>query len=243
MIEEFIANFEELSPLLTLALGLTIGLQHAFESDHITAISTQITKEKLKEKSSFRALKFLITKSSILGALWGAGHTTSLAIMGMGVFYFAITIPENIFLNFEVLVGIMLVFLGAFSILKYRQGHSHPHKHVDGTLHFDFHKHDDSEHKHGHTSYLIGMIQGLAGSGVLVVFLAASFDSVGMIMSFILFFGMGSIIGMSAISGLIGMPLVLTNRFATFPKIFRYITGAASIGIGASIVFEIIFLV
>jgi len=30
MIEEFIANFEELSPLLTLALGLTIGLQHAF---------------------------------------------------------------------------------------------------------------------------------------------------------------------------------------------------------------------
>ena len=54
---------------------------------------------------------------------------------------------------------------------------------------------------------------------------------------------MGSIIGMSSISGLIGMPLVLTNRFATFPKIFRYITGAASIGIGASIVFEIIFLV
>jgi len=217
-----------------LTLGFTIGLQHAFEPDHIAAVSTQITQEKLKERSSWQALKFSIARSSILGALWGAGHTTTLAIIGIALFYFAINVPENIFSSFELLVGAMLVFLGLFSILKYRQGHMHPHEHKDGSLHFDFHKHDDIEHKHNHASYLIGLVHGLAGSGILVVFLAASFDSAEMIMTFILFFGMGSIIGMSAISGIIGMPLVLVKRFETFPNTFRYATGVASIGIGLS---------
>lgn len=239
MIEEFVANFDELSPLLTLTLGLAMGLQHAFESDHIAAISTQITKEKLKEKSSLNTLKFLITKSSILGALWGAGHTSSLMIVGVVLFYFAISIPESVFSTFEVSVGFMLVFLGSSSILKYSQGHRHPHKHSDDSLHFDFHKHEDSEHKHSHTSYLIGLVHGLAGSGMLVIFIASSLDSFESVFTFILFFGLGSIISMSIISGMIGTPFVLTNKFESFPKIFRYVTGFTSIGIGVSIVYDI----
>ncbi len=241
MIDEIIGQVGILSPFLIMGLGLVIGIQHAFEPDHITAISTQISKSKLTKKSTKQLILESVTKSSLIGVAWGAGHTTTLVLIGFLVYVLAISIQNQIFLGFEFVVGIMLVCLGITTILnkKIRFKHKHPHQHKDGTLHLDEHHHDDSNHKHSHKSYLIGLVHGLAGSGSLVVLTAITFDDVGSMLGFIVIFGVGSIIGMTFVGSLIGLPLAFGNRIGLIQKVFRYIAGTLSLVIGFNIMYQI----
>jgi hypothetical protein len=222
-----------------LGLGLVIGLQHAFEPDHVAAVSTQVSKIKFHQGSS--SIKSAFTKSSLIGILWGAGHTTSILLVGLLVSVFALSIQEGIFDVFESAVGLMLVFLGLSIIFNknlIRFRHRHPHQHVDGTIHFEVHQHDDPNHRHNHRSYLIGLLHGLAGSGSLIVLTTASMHNFELIISLILVFGVGSIIGMVVASGLIGLPFVFSRKFMTIQKVLRYITAIVSIAIGANIIYQ-----
>lgn len=241
MIDEILNQVQTMTPALILTLGLAIGLQHAFEPDHISAVTTQISKRKYKTQAVKQLLKEGAFKSSILGALWGAGHTTTLVIIGLLLFLFSINIPSNIFLGFEFIVGIMLVILAltTFSNKKlFKIKHIHPHLHSNGTLHTHPHNHD-GDHKHTHKSYIIGCIHGLAGSGSLVVLMASTLGDVETVLSFILIFGIGSVIGMTIISSLIGLPFAFTNKFGTASKALRYIACTASLLIGANILYDI----
>jgi len=241
MIDEILNQIQTMTPALILTLGLAVGLQHAFEPDHVSAVTTQISKRKYKIQTVKQLIKESTFKSSIIGALWGAGHTTTLVIIGLLLFLFSINIPSNVFLGFEFIVGIMLVFLAitTFSNKKlFKLRHAHPHAHSNGTLHTHPHDHD-GEHKHTHKSYLIGCIHGLAGSGSLVVLMASTLGDIETVMSFILIFGFGSIIGMTIISNLIGLPFALTNKFGAASKTLRYIACSASLLIGANIIYDI----
>ena len=241
MIDEILNQVQTMTPALILTLGLAVGLQHAFEPDHISAVTTQISKRKYKTQAVKQLLKEGAFKSSILGALWGAGHTTTLVIIGLLLFLFSINIPSNIFLGFEFIVGIMLIILAltTFSNKKlFKMKHTHPHLHSNGTLHIHPHNHD-GEHKHTHKSYIIGCIHGLAGSGSLVVLMASTLGDVETVLSFILIFGIGSVIGMTIISSLIGLPFAFTNKFGTASKALRYIACTASLLIGVKILYEI----
>lgn len=241
MIDEIIGQVGILSPFLIMGLGLVVGIQHAFEPDHVTAIGTQISKSKLTKKSTKQLIQESITKSSILGVAWGAGHTTTLVLIGFLVYALAISIQNQIFSGFEFVVGIMLVFLGITTILnkKIQFKHKHPHQYKDGTIHFEEHNHDDTNHKHSHKSYLIGLVHGLAGSGSLVILTAITFDNVGLMLGFIVIFGVGSMIGMTFVGSLIGLPLVFGNRTGLIQKIFRYTAGTLSLVIGFNIMYQI----
>ncbi len=241
MFEEILLQVQTLTPGIILTLGLAVGLQHAFEPDHLAAVTTQISKRKSKSQTIKQIVSEGTFKSSILGALWGAGHTTTLVIMGLLLFVLAINIPTNIFLGLEFLVGVMLVFLAitTFSNRKlFKIKHMHPHTHENGTFHIHPHEHN-GEHKHTHKSYIIGCIHGLAGSGSLVILTATTLGNIESVLSFILIFGIGSIIGMTLVSSLIGLPFAFTNKIGSANKILRYIAGTASFLIGVNIVFQI----
>jgi high-affinity nickel permease len=241
MFEEILQQVQTMTPALIMTLGLAIGLQHAFEPDHIAAVTTQISKRKSQSYTIKQIVKEGTFKSSILGALWGAGHTTTLVIMGLLMFVLAINIPSNIFLGLEFLVGIMLVFLAftTFSNRKlFKLKHMHPHTHENGTVHIHPHEHNE-EHKHSHKSYIIGCIHGLAGSGSLVVLTATTLGNIESVLSFILLFGIGSVIGMTLVSSLIGLPFAFTDKIGSANKIMRYVAGTASFLIGANIVYQI----
>ncbi len=234
-------NLLDFSPLLALGLGLAIGLEHAFESDHVAAVATRASGTKAGGRIRDVVRKG-IARSSVIGILWGAGHTTTLIIMGLLVYVLAIQIQDNVFTGLEAAVGVMLIVLGTVTILDRRRlfslRHRHPHRHDDGTFHV--HEHSHTDHRHGHKSYIIGLIHGLAGSGSLVVLTAVTLDSAGMVISFILIFGLGSIIGMTLISNLIGLPLALTSRAGSVQRIARYLAGAFSLAIGAHIIYGIL---
>ena len=240
MVEELIAQFQTMTPILIMVAGLAIGLEHAFEADHIAAVATQVSKRRSDSISLAQNLRKNVFKSSLLGIFWGAGHTTTLFFVGLLVFALSIHIQNNIFVGFEFVVGIMLVILGSMaylnkSIFKFR--HIHPHIHEDGTIHTHPHKHEE-EHKHGHKSYVIGCVHGLAGSGSLVVLIASSLGSLELILSFILIFGIGSMFGMAIISGLIGLPFAFTANITKVNRILRYVAGSASLLIGINIMYQ-----
>jgi len=242
MLEFFLTQIQSLTPALVLTLGLAIGLQHAFEPDHIAAVTTQVIRQKNKSQSLKELIKKGALKSSIIGAIWGAGHTTTLVLVGLLVYLFSVNIPDVFFISSEFIVGVMLIFLAITTLSNkklFKIKHKHSHAHKDGTIHTHPHDHG-SDHKHGHKSYLIGCIHGLAGSGVLLVVIAGTLSSIQDILSFILIFGVGSVIGMTVISSLIGIPFALSNKALSLEKTLRYVVGSVSFLIGISIIYEIV---
>jgi len=242
MIEELIKQLPTATPLFVLVAGFVIGLFHAFEPDHVVAVATQNSKSTQKSSLSFfKQIRSGAIKSSILGALWGAGHTSSLVLVSLLIFVFSMNIPNEMFSNFEFGVGVMLVILGIFTYLNRRlvgEKHIHTHTH-DDLVHTHPHTHD-KVHSHGHKSYIIGCIHGLAGSGSLVVLALSTLHDLQTILSFILVFGIGSIVGMMLVSSAIGLPFSLSVYSERINKILRYLVGSISIIIGIDILYNIV---
>jgi len=242
MIEEIIKHLPTATPFFVLVAGFVVGLLHAFEPDHVVAIATQNSKSTQKSSSFFHQISSGAFKSSILGAFWGAGHTSSIVLVSLLLFVFSMNIPIEMLGNFEIGVGIMLVALGFFTYRNKKlvgEKHIHHHTHDDGMIHAHPHTHDKT-HSHGHKSYIIGCIHGLAGSGSLVVLALSTLHDLQTILSFVLVFGIGSIVGMMLVSSAIGLPFSLSLYSERINKILRYFIGSLSIIIGVAILYNIV---
>jgi len=242
MILELTEILHNSSPIIVALVGITIGFQHALEPDHIASITTQVVKMKKTKNSSYGFIKNSL-RTSVLGAMWGAGHTSTILILGILVAGFSLTIPEKIFNGLELGVGIMLIYLASTMILKKKSltKHIHPHTHDNGITHIHAHTHKKN-HVHGHRSYLIGCIHGLAGTGAIVVLISSTLPSFDSSLSFILLFCFGSMIGMSLVSGLIGTPLAILSKKPKMFNLLRYSICAVTTVIGVSIIYEMIIL-
>ena len=201
--------------LAILGIGLLFGLKHATEVDHVVAVSTIVTQHRN------------VLRSALVGALWGAGHTVSLLIIGVIVLSLRIAIPESVSGWLEFGVALMIIGLGTASLWRSlrRRGDVHVHEHShDGMSHVHVHFHEsqtqhDSRRQHSHTisrigvkPVLIGMMHGLAGSGALTLLVLTQISSAWLGLLYLGVFGFGSVVGMILMSGLIGLPFALTAR-------------------------------
>ncbi len=230
------------NPFLIIIAGLMIGLLHAFEPDHLSAVSTQLLRNKDNSKSSKKLdLRNLTIISSLRGALWGMGHTSSIILIGLLIAGLSLNIPDDFFISAEVLVGLMLITLAIFTFTNksiFKQKHVHPHKLSNGIAHTHSHNHN-VDHKHGHKSYLIGCIQGIAGTGGIVALIAATMNGFDMMIYFLILFGIGSIIGMTVASGAIGLPIIFLSKISSVTKYLRYVIASITFIIGINIIFSI----
>jgi cytochrome c biogenesis protein CcdA len=222
--------------LTLLFLGLLIGIAHAFEADHLAAVSALV---------SGRSKRGAIVRH---GAIWGLGHTLSLLVVGGGVILFGAQLPERLATELELVVGIMLVGLGAHVLYRLHRDrvHFHKHSHGDGTTHFHLHSHasepkthSPARHHHAHPdrsalrTLAVGIMHGLAGSAALILVTAASLNSIWTSLIYIALFGVGSILGMALISALIALPLSYTARYLTRANgVLQVTIGVLTIGIG-----------
>lgn len=230
------------NPFLIIIAGLMIGLLHAFEPDHLSSVSTQLLKNSNNSSDSKKSsLKSLTIVSSLRGMFWGMGHTSSIILIGLLIAGLSLNIPENFFISAEVLVGFMLIVLGIFTFTNksiFKQKHVHPHTHPNGISHTHSHTHS-IDHKHGHKSYLIGCMHGIAGSGALVALVASTMNGFDMMIYFLILFGIGSIIGMTVASGVMGLPLILLSKISSVTKYLRYVISGVTFIIGLNIVITI----
>ena len=224
----------QLSTFSVLVIGFVLGLQHATEADHLAAVSTIVS----EKKNLFTA--------SLVGGLWGLGHTISLFAVGALVILFKFQISESLEAKLEAAVGAMLILLGINALRKLSQAskvHVHSHEH-DGHKHVHIHTHEKgtaevSHHRLSPRSVIVGMVHGLAGSAALMLLVVPTISSSFVALLYILIFGIGSIGGMVAMSFLIGLPFHFTaGRFNVLNRGIRLIAGIFSLGLGLTIVYE-----
>ena len=230
------------NPLLIIIAGLMIGLVHAFEPDHLSAVSTQLLQNKNTTSGSKIGVRSLTISSSLRGAFWGMGHTSSIMLIGILIAGLSLNIPDNFFVSAEVVVGFMLIILAIFTFANksiFKQKHVHPHEHSNGISHTHFHTHKEN-HKHGHKAYLIGCVHGIAGSGGLVALIASTMNGFDMMIYFLILFGIGSIIGMTVASGILGLPFILFSKISSATKYLRYAIAGITFIIGINIVFTVV---
>ena len=212
-----------------LVFGFLLGLRHAFEADHLVAVSTLVT----PKRSLWKSVRF--------GVIWGLGHSATLLAVGGVVLILQVSIPPLLELSLEGLVGVMLVGLGFMTLLDCRRRRIHLHQHTHGgTTHLHFHTHAESpEHCHQHggeTSWkplLVGMVHGLAGSAAVLLLTVATAPSPTESLLYIVSFGCGSILGMGAASLLFATLFSLTQRHLQGANLsLRIAAGATSVALG-----------
>jgi hypothetical protein len=196
------------STALGIMLGILVGLRHAFEPDHLTAVSTLVS-----ETHDAR-------HGAVLGVLWGLGHTISLVVVGMILTVVGATLPPRAGMAFELGVAAMLVLLGGRAIaLALRGDHGHPHVRAElGRRRW--------------RPFAVGLVHGLAGSGALTALVFAQLPGTAARIAYIALFGAGSIAGMAIASGVAGATLQLIVRSDRTRKAIGIATGAVSIAVG-----------
>ena len=195
------------SPLTIVAIGGLLGVRHAFEPDHLAAVSTLATRPSARLWSAAR-----------LGLVWGLGHTVTVGVVALLIIVIGIRLPERFWPAAELLVAALLVTLGCAVIWRYVRGrwHMHAHTHDAGT-HFHLHSHSrGATHVHAHAvgdtrrSLGFGIAHGLAGSGAIAALLVAAVPDATSRLTYFAAFGAGTIIGMLGVS----LTLSMLVRFA-----------------------------
>ncbi len=221
----------DVSLVTALGLGLTLGLRHALDADHVAAVSTLVARERG------------IARSCLLGAFWGAGHTLALVGAGIAVIGFKLTITPGLEEALERAVGLVLVLLGGHVLLRALGGtlvHGHDHAH-DGVTHRHVHLHVgslDAPHVHmlrvGGRPFLVGLLHGLAGSAALTLLVLGTIPSPIGALVYLLVFGVGSTAGMLLLSGLVGLPVAMaapgSHRLQAAIQVIAGV-GSAALGI------------
>ena len=179
-------------------IGLILGLRHAFEPDHLAAVSTLATRPAARLRSAAR-----------LGLVWGLGHTGTVGVVALLIIVLGVHLPDRFWPAAELLVAALLVLLGATVIWRYARGrwHMHAHAHPATPTHFHLHSHaSDATHRHAHgavdarRSLGFGVAHGLAGSGAIAALLVAAAPDASSRLIYFAAFGAGTIAGMLGVS-------------------------------------------
>jgi cytochrome c biogenesis protein CcdA len=222
--------------LLFLGLGLLLGVRHALEADHLAAVVALSTRTRSRVEAALR------------GAAWGLGHSTSLLVVGAICLALGTTLSPAHARWLERGVGVMLIVLGVNVLRRVRRGrlHVHVHRHDGGVVHVHAHRHAPDErhassaHDHAHPSrthwraLAVGTVHGMAGSAALVVLASASAGTFWLGVGYIAVFGLGSIIGMAALSVVISLPLEFSaSRLAHAYGVIEVPIALATMSLGA----------
>lgn len=165
-----------------LFLALLLGLRHATDPDHLTAVSTLLLTE---ERHSAR-------RAALLGWAWGLGHAATLCVFGVPVILFSRHLPQSVHQVAEALIGGLIVVLAIRLLVRWRRGYFHVHPHSHGSfshVHPHVHEHAGGQrshpvaHSHSHAdrlgrspvaSFGVGLVHGVGGSAGAAVLLMAS---------------------------------------------------------------------
>lgn len=193
-----------------LLLALTIGFTHAFEADHLVAVGNIVT----RRNSLWLSIKD--------GIFWGLGHTSIIFLVSAFFLLSKMILNENDFRYFEALVGVMLLVLGFYRLIKLMT------------------KGNEIADQHTHSmAYGIGAVHGLAGSGAVILGVLTQIKGEFNGLVYIIIFGLGSILGMMVAAGVFSIPFsVKMMQKKWFTSSLSILSALLCIALGCFIIFE-----
>lgn len=208
------------------AFGLAQGMRHALEPDHLAAVLTlQDSLEEHDTEATTRAWR-----SVRYATMWGFGHASMLLLVGGALYVARGAMPEGVTLALECGVAVMLIALGLRGIVR--------------ALRFDADAHARDHARGGHTHvhvgdrtigvlpFAVGLVHGLAGSGALATLVMASQPELGMGVSMLVVYALGTVLGMTLLAGALGKPLQALAQRRRARRALLGITGLLSLLIG-----------
>jgi len=248
-----------MSELFALAgFGFLLGVRHATDADHVIAVTTILS----------RSRRFL--HSTMIGALWGFGHTVTVLIVGIAIIAFNVVIPEPVGLGMELAVAVMLITLGILNLTGAMRrvterltppaplhGHDHAHLHAHADEPAE-HGHDHA-HLHGHGSdpgllatfgwyqlarpVAVGLVHGLAGSAAVALLVLATISDTRTAIAYLIVFCLGVAAGMALLTTVIGLPFLVSRTRSE--RINRWLTigsGILSLVLGIYLGYQVGFV-
>lgn len=199
--------------LTAILLGFALGLRHAFDPDHVIAVSAVAA----RHRSAWTA--------SWVGMSWGLGHGATLLAVGFLVIALRIAVPETLARSLEIGVGALLVALGVSNLASLRAADGPAAGGGDTTLRAALTR-----------SGCVGVVHGLAGSGAVALLALAAMPSAQAALLYLFAFGIGTIAGMMAFTLALSAPLAVFGDAGAFRRLTTAATGAISLLFGAYLI-------
>lgn len=245
-----------MSQLFALAgFGFLLGMRHATDADHVIAVTTILN----------RSRRFI--HGTVIGAIWGLGHTVTVLVVGTLIIVFNIVIPPPVGLAMEFTVAIMLIALGILNLTGVMRsvserftppaplhGHDHAHLHAHESEP-ELHGHEHA-HLHGHgrdpgllatfgwfqlaRPLVVGLVHGLAGSAAVALLVLATIQDPTEALVYLVIFCLGVAAGMAVLTTAIGLPFLVSRSRSE--RINRWLTigsGVLSLGFGIYLAYQI----
>jgi len=148
-----------LQPVLLLLTGLILGMRHAFDRDHVAAVTHFISLEPDPVRSAW------------FGFRWAIGHAVTVLLLGSLILLLHLKLDPAFERYAELAVGITLIALGLWRLGLLWQEGRHTHRHAHRTKqHVHEHSHTPGrEHVHRFAPTLVGMVHGASGTAELFV--------------------------------------------------------------------------
>lgn len=208
-------------------VGFLVGFRHAFEPDHLAAVSALAARHR-----GWRA-------SAGLGVAWGMGHTASVGLVALLIIGLGVQLPATLFRLFELLVAALLVGLGAATLVAERRarqaagpGPAAPAPRPSAGV-TPAPSPATGAARSSRGAFGFGVAHGLAGSGAVIVLLVAAASTRQAQALYLAAFGVGTVAGMSVVAWLVGgITGAAADRGAPWLRVVRLAAAMVSIVVG-----------
>jgi high-affinity nickel permease len=191
--------------LVVVAVSLLLGLRHATDPDHLTAVTTMIASR------GGRATRH----AARLGLTWGLGHGTSLFVFGLPVVLYSAYLPQSVQRAAETAVGGVIVALAVVLLVRWRRGAYRfpPHTHPRGRTPWQ--------------AYAIGLVHGMGGTAGVGLLLLATIQSRPLAIVALALFAACTALSMTLLSAGFGLALSSAAVRRSFHAVAPALGGAS----------------
>jgi ABC-type nickel/cobalt efflux system permease component RcnA len=229
-LDERIASLSDGTTLLVVvAVAIVLGLRHASDPDHLAAVTTLIATKRDRA----------VRRAGALGLAWGLGHATSLFVFGLPIVLYRAYLPKAVQSGAETGVGVLIVALAIWLLVRWRRGLFHVHEHDhDGEAHAHVHPHPHAHRRRARTPWQaagIGIVHGMGGSAGIGILLLSAIPSHALAVAALGLFALFTAISMALLSTGFGLTLTSAPVRRSFHRIAP-VLGLASLAFGVSYV-------
>jgi high-affinity nickel permease len=218
-LDELLTSMLDGEPLLVvLALAVLLGLRHASDPDHLVAVTSLVAAGSTDVRGAAR-----------IGAWWGAGHATTMVVLGLPLIVLSTQLPSWLETAAERLVGLVILLLAARLLVKWVRGgyRAERHSHPPGVVHRHLHT---GEHTH---AAVVGTLHGLAGTGAIVLLLIAALPTTEIAIAALLVFAPMSVLSMAAMTAAFAWFFTRPLMDPVFRRVLMPLMGALGLLFGA----------
>jgi high-affinity nickel-transport protein len=226
-----------LTLLSILCFGFLLGMRHAFDADHVVAVSTIVSRKRS------------IGAAALTAICWGAGHGLTMLGVGGAIVLSGLVIPQRVGLSLELGVALMLIVLGVVNVIGIvREARetlaSRGRNHRDGSSSRQLEMRlDESGFYQAVRPMAIGVVHGLAGSAGMTLLLLPIIHDPIWSMAYLVTFGFGTITGMMLTTVIVAAPfLYMQTHRHPLRRWIAASTGVFSTVFGAFLAYQIGFV-